>query len=172
MSEGCAALRGHDMGRSDSITALCSSVDPPARWASFHGKKMEATGFLMPSLGGCNAVFLKFYQSKSQGESNFKEEENRLHFFIRVPEQKEVRSRIHGTRGQVSLLITEKRTITAFCLTKKTTRTFLPDCMHQKMVGFKPSKSELQNKVQRNSKATKIKLRRKGHHIKHMIKAQ
>lgn len=132
MSEGGAALRGHDMGRSDSITALCSSVDPPARWASFHGKKMEATGFLMPILGGCNAVFLKLYQSKSQGESNFEEEENRLHFFIRVPEQKEVRSRIHGSCGQVSLFITEKRTITAFCLTKKATCTFLPDCMHQR----------------------------------------
>lgn len=25
-----------------------SSVYPPVRWASFHGRKMEATGFLMP----------------------------------------------------------------------------------------------------------------------------
>lgn len=66
----------------------------------------------------------------------------------------------------------EKRTTVALFRTKKATSTFLPGCMHQKMVGFKFSKSELQDKVQRNSKATKLKLRQKGHHIEHLIRAQ
>jgi len=48
------------MGRSERVMAQSSSVDPPARWAFFHGRKMEATGFLMPILGGCNAILLTF----------------------------------------------------------------------------------------------------------------
>lgn len=60
----------------------------------------------------------------------------------------------------------------AFFLTKKAIPTFLPGCMHLKIVGFKFRKSKLQDKMQRNSKATKLKLKQKGHHVEHLIKAQ